>query len=219
MSRSPRVLALSALFVAAACGGGQATTAPTAQPTIAPTTAPTAQPTIAPTAEPTAAPTTPAEPTPTTAASLDPTQSDAGIAATVTITSDSRGGRDGTHEIYGVAADGSECNGSFEEPEFIVVAWYDDAPDGMIHRFGITVAADDIPEADGTTADITDGSVSFDFVSASGFGTTYTGAATRDNEGSSTIAVTRSGPALTFDFEGVTYDNVSFAGQFVCAGS
>ena len=88
----------------------------------------------------------------------------------------------------------------------------------MIHRFGVSVGADDIPQADGTTADITDGSVSFDFASESGFGTTYTGASTRENEGSSTISVTRSGSRLTFGFEGETYDNVAFGGEFVCLG-
>jgi hypothetical protein len=143
--------------------------------------------------------------------------SDAGIGAIVTISNDSSGGRDGTHVIYGVDADGSECDGSFEEPDFIVVAWADEAPIGQMHRFGISVMAEDVPEADGTTADIEDGGVSFDFVSESGIGTQYTGNATRENEGSSTIDITREGSTLTFDFVGETFAGVDFEGQFICA--
>lgn len=221
MTRIHRALMAGALLLVVACGGGgQPTPAPTQQPTSASTATPGATPTTAaPTDAATATPdTTPSvAPSATSGASLDPSQSDAGIAATVTLTNDTRGGRDGTHEIYAVADDGSECSGSFEEPDFIVVAWYDDAPDGMIHRFGISVAAEDVPTADGTTTDVADGGVSFDFVSPSGIGTQYTGNATRENEGSSMIDITRSGSMLTFDFEGVTNDNVNFAGQFVCA--
>ena len=73
-----------------------------------------------------------------------------------------------------------------------------------------------MPAADGSTTDITDGGVSFDFVSETGFRTQYTGDATRENEGSATIDVTRAGTSLTFDFEGVTYDGVNFAGQMTC---
>lgn len=147
--------------------------------------------------------------------SLDPTLSDAGIAARVTVTNDARANRDGTYDIYGVDEDGSECSGAFED-DYLVVAWYDDAPDGHIRRFSVRVAHEDVPSSDGATTDITDGGVSFDF--SGGFiGTTYTGSATREDEGSATIDVTRSGDSLTFDFEGVTNDGVNFVGQLICA--
>jgi len=149
-------------------------------------------------------------------ASLDPSLSDAGIVARVTISNDSRRGRDGTHDIIGLDADGSECSGAFEEPGYTVVAWYDDAPIGLIHRFGISVAAAEIPETDGSVTDIADGSVSFDFVSERGLDTGYTGDVGRENEGSSTIDVTRAGTSLVFDFVGVTNEGVNFAGQFIC---
>lgn len=212
-----RACALIVVALLIGCTGAQPSSSPTASP----------PPTVAPTAPATAPATTSAAPTPSPTPAdvpspgccIDPSLSDAGIAARVTIVNDGRAERDGTHDIYGVAADGSECDGSFEEPAFVVVAWDDDAPDGSIHRFGISIGADDIPEADGTTGGITDGSVSFDFVSESGFGTTYTGAAMRENEGSSTISVTRSGSTLTFQFDGVTWDNVSFGGEFVCTNA
>jgi hypothetical protein len=59
-------------------------------------------------------------------------QSDAGIAAIVTLSNDTRGGRDGTHVVYGVQGDGSDCSPTFEGDEYIAVAWHDDAP---IDRF------------------------------------------------------------------------------------
>lgn len=205
-----RACALIVFALVIGCTGAQPGSSPTASP--ATSAVPSVPATTA--AMPTPSPTQPNVPTP--GCCVDPTLSDAGVAAQVTIVNDTRAHRDGTHDIYGVAADGSECDGSFEEPDFIVVAWDDDAPDGSIHRFGISVGADDIPATDGSTADITDGSVSFDFASPSGFGTTYTGAAMRENEGSSTISVTRSGTTLTFHFDGVTWDNVGFGGEFVC---
>lgn len=195
MRRSPVLLVL--LVVAAAACGGSTTTPPPQAGT--PTTS-------APSAAPSAAP----------VGSLDPTQSDAGIAASVTISNDSGGERDGTHVIYGVDADGSECDGSFEEPDYTVVAWHEDAPIGQIHRFGISVAADDVPDADGETTDLDQARVSFDFVSESGFGTQYTGDATSPDEGSATVDITRVGDSLTFDFSGTTSDGVNFEGQFLC---
>lgn len=54
-------------------------------------------------------------------------------------------------------------------------------------------------------------------MSESGFGTTYTGTATREDDGSSTIEVTLTGGILTFDVEGVTYDAANFQGRMVCA--
>lgn len=210
MSIQRASLAVLGLALIAACSGGGPTTAPaTTAPSLAPGTG--APQTSAPTSEPTTAPATTAP-----SASLDPSQSDAGVAARVTITNDTRNGLDGTHDIYGVADDGSECSGAFED-NYTVVAWYDEAPNGMIRRFGVSVAHDEVPAEDGTTSDIEDGSVSFDFTSESGFGTTYTGAATRENQGSSTIDVTRAGSTLTFDFEGVTWDGINFSGQFLCA--
>jgi hypothetical protein len=149
--------------------------------------------------------------------SLDPSLSDAGIVARVTITNDTPGGRDGTHEIIGLEADSSYCLPDLGDPTYTAVAWYDDAPIGKIHRFSVSVPSADIPTEDGSTMGIEDGGVSFDFVSASGFGTQYTGAAGRPNEGSSTINVTRSGDSLTLDFEGETYVGVTFAGEMICA--
>lgn len=211
--RRPGLFVSAALFVA--CTGGQPTTPPStpvpSSPPIATVVPSTETPSAAPgTATPSTAPST--EP----GASLDPSLSDAGIVARVTLTNDTRGGRDGTHDIIGLGSDGSSCSFTFEGDEFIAVAWYTAAPNGQIHSFGITVAAADVPAEDGSTTDIADGGVSFDFKSSSGFGTSYTGA-TRDNESSATIDVTRAGTSLTFDFDGVTYDGVNFAGQMICA--
>jgi len=172
----------------------------------------------------TAAPTQSASPaaTGTTApsasvgASLDPSQSDAGIVGTVTITNDTRGHRDGTHTIAGVKADSSDCSYSFEGDTYNAVAWYDAAPDGQIFRFGVTVSADEVPDADGQKS-IQDGRVSFEFVSASGFGTQYSGDASSENDGQSTVNVVRAGNSLTFEFTGTTWDNVNFAGALTCA--
>lgn len=220
--RLPRLTSVVALVAVAsalaACGGTQVTPSPISPSTSPPTAAPTAPPTSPPTNPP---PTASAEPTDGTApplpSPLTPSRSDAGIAARVTIANDSRlETHDGTYEIYGVAADGSSCSASFDGTEFTAVAQDEAAPDGAIIRFSVTVRSADIPVAGGTKADIRDGRVSFDFASESGIGTTYTGDSTADNDGSSTIAVTGGGAWLTFDFEGVTYDDVSFAGQLIC---
>jgi hypothetical protein len=146
--------------------------------------------------------------------SIDPSLSDAGIAARVTISGDTNMGRDGTHDIYAVDDDGSECNGSFEEPDYTVVAWFDDAPVEQIHRFGITVKAAQIPSAEGSTT-IEDGRLSFDFSAETGFGTQYTAAPPDD--GALMLHITRSGDSLTFDFDGTTAAGVSLVGQLVCA--
>jgi hypothetical protein len=175
----------------------------------------TGQPTASPSAGPSSAPAATA-PAPQT---LDPSRSGAGIAGRVTLTGDSRAERDGVYEIYGLDGDGSECSGAFEEPGYTVVAYVDEAPNGQLRRLGITVGADDIPDADGTTSDITDGGVSFDFASETGVGTTYTGNSTRADEGSATISITRSGDGLVFDFSGVTFDAATFSGQLLCATS
>jgi hypothetical protein len=205
--RHVRLLAIG-LVLAACTNGAPATTAPTGAPA---TTAPTEVP-------PTAAPATFA-PTTAPSASLDPSLSDAGVVGRVTISNDTRSGRDGTHDIVGVAADGSDCSLSWEGDEYTAVAWYDDAPDGMIHQMAVTIAADEVPDVDGeSTMDITDGRVYIDFVSESGFGTAYSGDSTEEGEGSVTIDVTRVGEGLVFDFhDGVTWDEVRFAGQMACA--
>lgn len=209
MTQIRRVFMAGALLLVVACGGGgQPTTAPTSQPTGIPTDAATPA---------TEAPAS-AAPTATSGASLDPSQSDAGIVAQATISNDTRGERDGTYTIIGTAADASDCSVTFEGDQYIAVAWDTTAPDGQIRRLGVSVAADDIPAEDGeVVAGINDGGASLDFTSPSGIGTTYGGNATRDNEGSSEVTVTRVGAGLIFDFTGVTWDNVNFAGQLVCA--
>ena len=204
-----------AVLIAACGGGGTSTQAPASPRSSTPASdTPTAS--LAPeSTEPSSAPTAGISVPP--GASLDPTQSDAGIAARVTITNDTRAGRDGTYDIYGLDEDGSECSGAFED-DYLVVAWYDDAPDDQLRRFSVSVEKEDIPAEDGSTTAITHGGVSFDFAGAiMGSGVTYTGNSTVENEGSSTIDVTRSGVSLTFDFEAVTRDGVNFSGQLICA--
>lgn len=191
-----------------ACGGAQPTPSPPLPPANPPTSPPTS-----PSASPAGTPVS----LPTPGCCLDPSLSDAGIAARVIIANDGRADRNGMHEIYGVGADGSSCSASFDGSDYTALAWDEAAPEGEVRQFSVTVTVDRVPTVDGTTPDITDGRVSFDFVSDSGVGTTYTGDATGDDEGSAKIGVTRSGASLTFDFEGVTYDNASFAGQLVCA--
>ena len=182
-------LLLPALALAVACsGGGQPTPDRSATPQVTPPPLPT----------------------------LDPSRSDAGIYGRVTLDNDSRADRNSVYDIYGVVADGSECSGAFEEPDYTVAAYDDGAADGYVRRLGITVAATDIPDSEGEKTHVTNGGVSFDFASQTAFGTTYSGNATRENEGSSTIDVTRSGAGLAFDFSGVTYDAVTFSGQLVC---
>jgi len=217
-------LLTTALFVLACGGGGTATTAPATPAAVTPpaaTPAATVQPT-APSATPpaTATPTEAATEAPTVApgSSLDPSASDAGVVARVTITNDTRGDRDGTHEIIGIADDGSYCSSDFSEPTYTAVAWYDDAPNGKIHRFSVSVPLEDVLEEDGTVSDITDGRVSFDFVSESGFGTQYDGdASDTDHPSSVTMDVVRSGDGVAFSFQGTTWDDVNFEGQLICA--
>lgn len=214
--RHASLLALLVASTAVACAGGTtSTTTPSsgASSPVAPSAAAsTAVSSDAPATDAATGPPASVEP----GASLDPTKSDAGIAARLTISNDTRGGRDGTHDIYGVAGDGSECDGAFEDG-FVVVAWYDDAPQGTIRQFSIGVEKDDVPEEDGTSSGIEGGRVSFDFASETGVGTQYTGDAAGDDEGSSTIDITRAGSSLTFDFEGVTFAGVEFTGQLICA--
>jgi hypothetical protein len=220
-------LSVAAILAVACGGGGTGTTRPTTGATVppvsaAPSGAPSAGTTAGPSIAPSVAPTPTTEiplstPTPAAGASLDPSLSDAGIVARVTITGDAAyGKRDGTYDVIAVDDDGSECSPSFEGDEFIAVAWYDDAPIGQIHRFGISVDAADIPADEGTATDVEDGRVSFDFVSETGIGTQYTGAAA-DDDGFVTLDITRSADAITFDFDGQTYVGVQFSGQMICA--
>ena len=178
------------VVVLAGCGGGGP----------GPTTAPTQVPSMATNAPP--------------IASLDPSTSDAGVVAWVTVSNDARGGRDGTYEIAGRGADGSECALDPEGDEFTLVAWKDDAPDGQLLRLSVTIPQAQLSAGGGSRT--TDGRVSFDFVSQSGFGTLYTGDARGDNEGRSSIAASRPYGQRLFDFEGMTYDGVAFAGQAAC---
>jgi len=147
---------------------------------------------------------------------LDPALSDAGVVALAALPDDTRGDRTGVHVIVGQRAAGSDCAASFDGEEFSVVAWVDDAAEGQLARLSVTVPAESVPAASGSVDDI-DGRVSFDFVSASGFGTLYTGDSSGDGDGRSTIDVLRAGDVLTFTFEGVTWDEVTFSGLAICA--
>jgi hypothetical protein len=213
---------MAAGLLAVACGGGTTpTTAPATtsiNPTPAPTTATetTAPATQQPTAEATAEPT--AEATTGPSESLDPSQSDASVVGRVTISNDTRGGRDGTWDIVGVKDDGfiSGCSYSFDGDEFTAVAFYDDAPDGQIRHMAVTVTSDNVPDADYTVTDIQDGRVYIDFMSESGFGTAYVADTDDDDRTSVTVSVTKSGDLLTFDYDGLTWDQIPFVGQMVC---
>ena len=220
MLKSRFVLPVAVLLVAACGGAAPPTQAPTNTPVPTSSPAPTQSASPAPTdttaASASVGPSASAGPSTSAGASLDPSQSDAGIVGTVTITNDTRGHRDGTHTIAGVEADSSDCSYSFEGDTYNAVAWYDAAPDGQLFRFGVTISADQVPDADGQQT-LEDGRVSFEFVSASGFGTQYSGDASSDSDGKSTVNVTRAGNSLTFEFTGTTWDNVNFAGSLTCA--
>ncbi len=233
MTRIHRALMAGALLLVAACGGGGLpTAAPTSEATSGPSSTPGATATATATATPTAAaptdaPTDAATPTPeatasvapsaTSGASLDPSQSDAGIVGRVTITGDTRSGRDGTHDIIAVDADGSDCSQGFSD-DFTAIAWYDEAPEGMIHWMSVSVLGTNIPDEDGTTSDVTDGRIWIDFVSEDFGGTAYSADTADDERTSATIDVTRAGETLVFDFEATTWDDIPFSGQMVCAG-
>jgi len=126
----------------------------------------------------------------------------------------------GTSEILGRAADGSDCSYSFSGDTFTAVAWYDEAPDGMLHQMAVSVSSDDMPSNDGEQrAGITNGRVYADFVSESGFGTAYSGDSTEEsNGGSSTIDAARTADTLVFTFTGTTWDDIDFSGQMICTG-
>jgi len=150
--------------------------------------------------------------------SLDPSKSDAGVAGRLTLVADTRDSRSGTHEILGVAADGSNCSYSLDGNSFTAVAWYDAAPNGMLHQMSVTVPADEMPANSGEQrSGISNGRAFADFASDTGFGTAYSGDASEDNGGSVTINVVRNGDELTFSFAGLTWDTIEFSGQMICA--
>jgi hypothetical protein len=150
-------------------------------------------------------------------ASLDPSASEVGIVGRASITNDTRADRNGTYDIIG-AANGSSCGISFGGDEIIADASNYDAPDGQLRQVSVNVPRTEVPSAEGqTTSGVTDGGATIDFVSESGIGTQYSGNAAEDDRTSSTIAVTRHGAGLTFDFTGSTWDSISFSGQLVCA--
>jgi hypothetical protein len=201
------------------------TAAPTAPPTATPTDLPTATPTAPPTPEPTAPPTAPTS-TPTVEPSPEPTNgtgdlnpslSDAGIVARVTLSGDSRGfDRDGTYDVIAVSDDGPYCSFTFDGDEYQAIA-YDLSTDlEQVQRLSVTIPWDAIPESDGDTLGV-EGRVSFDFNAESIFGMTYTGDASHEDEGSSTIDVDRAGQMVTFSFDSTTWDDATFSGQLVCA--
>jgi len=137
--------------------------------------------------------------------------------ARVTLSGDARGfDRDGTYDVTGVSADGSGCSTTFDGEDYQAVA-YDLSTDlDQVQRLSVTVSSDAIPEADGDTVDVS-GRVSFDFNAESIFGMTYTGDASQEDEGSSTIDVNRVGETVTFSFESTTWDDATFTGQLVCS--
>lgn len=214
-----------------------ATAAATQQPSAALTPAPTT--TAAPTATPVASvpastepsagassePTSGAVTTPVPGSSIDVTQSDAGIVGRLTIEDDTRPQRigtddhTGTSEIIGRADDGSSCDFGFGD-DFNAVAWYNDAPNGMLHQMSISVPVDEMPANDGEQrAGITDARMYADFVSESGFGTAYSGDSTEaDNGGSSKMDISFDAGTLTFTFTGTTWDDIAFSGQLICSG-
>ena len=200
---SPSAAAASPVTPSAAPSADAPSDAPA---TDAPATdAPSAAPSGAPTVDP--------------GASLDPALSDAGIVGRVTIANDTRDDRSGTHDIVGVAADASDCAYSFDGDEFIAVAYNEDVANGAVRQMSVTVPTDSMPANDGEQRiDISNGSAFVDFMSETGVGTSYTGAAERD-EGTSTIDVTVSGDLVIFDFEAATGDDITFAGQLVCQGA
>jgi hypothetical protein len=208
-------LSTSLLLVAACTAGGPTALPSTPQASVSPSSLPAVQPSATVTPAPTTAPTS--GPTSEPSANLDPTLSDAGIVARVTLTNDTFGERDGTYDVIGVAADASFCPYTAGDVDFTAVAYHDDAPNGQIHQFSVTVPTAEVPRADGVTSDI-DGRVSFDFVSESGFGTLYIGDAS-DGDGHATVSVTRAATTLIFDFAGATKGDAQFAGQLICANA
>jgi hypothetical protein len=214
----------------AATSSGVATPAATAAATAAPTAtavpSATAAVTPAPSSEASVEPSQAPVTTPVPGSSLDVTQSDAGVVGRLTIEDDTRPDRigtddhTGTSEIIGLAADGSDCDFSFSGDQFSAVAYYSDAPIGMLRQMSVYLPTDEMPANDGEQrAGIVDGGVYADFNSESGFGTTYSGDATQENDpGSSTIDIAVDGDSVVFTFTGATWDEIAFSGQMICSG-
>jgi hypothetical protein len=221
--------ALALAIVIAACGGGATPTtvpatsgtATTAPATVAPATDAPATDVPATDAPATDAPATGTPASLDPGASLDPSQSDAGIVGRVTIPNDTRDERSGTHLIIGREGHGfgTDCSYTFEGDEFIAVAYNDDAQNGQIYQMSVSVPTDSMPANDGEQrADITNGVAYVDFRSESGLGTAYTGATERE-DGTSTIDISVADDLIFFSFEAVTWDDIAFSGQMVCAGA
>jgi hypothetical protein len=145
--------------------------------------------------------------------------SDAGVVGRLVIPQDTRNDFTGTHDIVGLESDSSQCSYSLDGDEFTAVAWYDAAPNGMLHQMAVTVAADEVPANDGEQrAAISNGSVYADFVSESGFGTAYTGATSKGDGSSSSINIVLDADTMVFTFTGTTWDKIEFSGQMMCSG-
>ena len=161
----------------------------------------------------TEAPPTEAPPSGEPGDDLDPSLSDAGVVGRVTISNDSRGDRDGVHDIIGVAGDGSSCSVSLQGDVFTAYAGYAVGSDGEIDQMGVSLDPTLLPSAGGPPASTNEGRVFIDFVSESGFGTTYSGASSEENGGRSLIIVSLAGDTLVLDYQGTTWDDVDFEGQ------
>lgn len=194
------------------------TTAPTVTPSLGET--PTAEATAAESsATASAAASQAAVTTPVPGSTLDPSMSDAGVVGRLIIPNDTRNDFSGTHDIYGLEADGSNCSFSLDGNEFTAVAWYDDAPDGMLHQLAVSVPADTVPANDGEQrAAISNGSVYADFATETGFGSAYSGAISKEDGSSSSIDIALNGDTMVFTFTGTTWDEIGFEGQMMCSG-
>lgn len=234
-------LVVAATAALAACGGSSQTTpipthtaappatlgvttpAPeTTAATFAPT--PTAEATVdstaaAPSQNASVGPSQAAVSTPVPGSTLDPSMSDSGVVGRLIIANDTRNDFTGTHDIYGLESDGSNCSYSFDGNEFTAVAWYDDAPDGMLHQMAVTVPADTVPANDGEQrAAISNGSVYADFATETGFGSAYSGAISKEDGSSSSIDIVLNADTMVFTFTGTTWDDIEFSGQMMCSG-
>ncbi|HEY7023819.1 MAG TPA: hypothetical protein VH371_02525 [Candidatus Limnocylindrales bacterium] len=225
------VVALAASGALAACGSSPLSTpAPTSttapvQVTAVPSTTsvgtptPTSTAAVASTPSPSTASSQGPATTPIPGSTLDPSLSDAGVVGRLVIPADTRNDYTGTHDIVGLASDASDCSYSLEGDEFTAVAWYDDAPNGMLHQMAVTVPADTVPSNDGELrAAISSGSVYADFVNETGFGSAYSGATSKGDGSSSSIDIVLHGNTLVFTFTGTTWDKIDFSGQMMCAG-
>jgi hypothetical protein len=228
---SKRLSALLPALLLAACAGNTPSTPVASTAQLPASRPPTSSPVVSvpATAGPSALPSAPVEPpsgppsaNPATVepgSSLDPAASDAGVAGRLTIVDDTRGDRSGTHEIIGLAADGSGCSFSLTGDEFSAAAWFDGAPAGMLHQMALTIPTDTVPVNDGELRmAIPDGRFYSDFVSDSGFGTEYSSDPGQQGGGTLKVDARRSGNSLTLSFNGTTWDEIEFSGQMICSG-